>query len=502
MVSAVLVALAFSSSIAAAPPLATRQEIIDRAKPAVGYSYWWGGGCWRSDDAQHGSCSGNCPDCTHSGGYGADCSGYVFKAWQIDGASVVSACNHGPYTAASYHNNQTQWTHITRANATKADILASTTHVAILEAGDPWGTPTVLEARGCSYGVQRNTRSFGSTYNASERDNLGAPPPPPYKATLVSQTFPIASAPAIVLKEGDTLNGQFILKNDGGNAWSAQTKLAPTPRDVASPLADTTWLSTTRVVSPGAIAAGQNGTFAFALYGGVPGDHVQTFGLVQEGTTWFASSGGPSDDQLAVRVHVVPRDHAASLVSTDFPLDEEGFIVVAEGRAISGHVDVLNNGHLTWDETVRLAPTPRDEPSTIAAASWLSPSRVTSPDGTAAEGDVARFTFEIGGDDALNVGEYTQTFALVHENVTWFADAGFGPADDFLTLKVRVVPDVDLIAEGVHGAGVHGPEVKPLPPSVDSGCTQSSTSTSSTIAPLATLVIILRRSARRRRASC
>jgi hypothetical protein len=493
MVSTVLAALALTSSLTAAPPLATRQEIIDRAKPAVGYSYWWGGGCWRNDDAQHGSCSGNCPDCTHSGSYGADCSGYVFKAWQIDGASAVSACNHGPYTAASYHNNETHWSRITRANAKKADILASTTHVVILETGDPWGTPTVLEARGCSYGVQRNTRSFGSTYNASQRDNLGAPPPPPYKATFVSQTFPVASAAPIVLKEGDTLTGQFIMKNDGANAWTAQTKLAPTPRDVASPLADASWLSPTRIVSPGAVAAGQSGTFAFTIYGGVPGEHVQTFGLVQEGTTWFANSGGPSDDQLAIRVLVQPRDHAATALTNGFALDDDGFIVVAEGRTVTGQLDVRNDGHVTWDDSVRLAPTPRDVASSIAAPSWLSPSRVTSPDGDVAEGEVAHFTFEIAG-NAL--GEHVQTFGLVHENVTWFADAGFGPSDDFVTLQVRVVPAQDLVADAVHAGLVNRPAQAPLPPSVETGCAQT---TATSLVPFGALscLIILLHSARR-----
>jgi MYXO-CTERM domain-containing protein len=512
MVTALLLAL----SVSATPPAASREDIINRAKPAVGYSYWWGGGCWQADGGgNHGSCVGNCPDCTHSGTYGADCSGYVFKAWQIDGASNVSSCNHGPYTASSYHNNETHWTHINRANAKPADILASTTHVVLIQSGDPWGTPQIMEARGCSYGIQRNVRSLGSTYNASVRDNLVAAQPPAYKATYVNQSFPYASQPAIEMKEGETLDGFFDLKNEGTATWNANTKLAPTPRDQPSPLADASWLSPTRIVSPGSVAPGQVGHFAVRIHAGAPGDHWQTFGLVQEGVTWFAQQGGPPDTQLAIKVRVTPRDHAATLVSDAFEKDADGFVVVELGSTVTGSVDIRNDGHVTWDGAVKLAPTPRDQASPIAATSWLSPTRVATADATTPEGQVARFTFEVAGNA---VGETTQAFGLVHEAVTWFADAGFGPADGFFTLKVRVVeppppPPPDEVdpgedhgsdsgdggnipddGEGQTGGGGKLGAARAAGPSVEGGCSQTSTgSVATSWALLGALAALLRR---------
>ncbi len=68
MIKQILTLLTLSSlifllapSAMAAPEPMSRQEILDLASSAVGYSYWWGKGCWRSDGADRGSCSGSCP---------------------------------------------------------------------------------------------------------------------------------------------------------------------------------------------------------------------------------------------------------------------------------------------------------------------------------------------------------------------------------------------------------------------------------------------------------
>lgn len=493
MVSTLLVTLA----LAAAPPEMTREQIVQRGRTGVGYSYWWGGGCWQSDGGgNHGSCSGNCPSCTHSGTYGADCSGFVFKAWKVDG-DPLSTCDHGPYTAESFRNSGAWWSRVTRADAQPADALASTTHVVMLDHGDPWGTPTILEARGCSYGIQRNTRSLGSEYLASKRANLGAPTPPAWRATYVEQSFPYASEPAIELLEGEELDGFFELRNDGAETWTNDTKLAPTPRDQASLLADATWLSPTRIVSSGAVAPGAVGHFPVRITANAPGEHLQTFGLVQEGVAWFSQSGGPPDTQLAILVHVTPRDHAGTRTAMGFPLAADGAVVVELGGTVLGFIDVRNDGHVTWDGSVRLAPTPRDQPSALAAPSWLSPTRVATPDEVTPEGGVARFTFEITG---AALGRATQTFALVHEGVTWFADAGFGPADDFVTLTVRVIEpggdDEDADDDDTNGHDDDGearPDAEPLRlrPSVSAATCGSAPA--SPLVALALLALVRRR---------
>src|SRR5262245_25174724 len=45
---------------------------ISRARSGVGFSYHWGGGCWDPASSHHGACYGNCPNCSHSGTWGAD----------------------------------------------------------------------------------------------------------------------------------------------------------------------------------------------------------------------------------------------------------------------------------------------------------------------------------------------------------------------------------------------------------------------------------------------
>ena len=163
--------------LSASPPPSTRQELIDRATPAVGYSYWWGHGCWRTDGQQKGSCSGSCPNCSHSGHYGADCSGFVAKVWQVPSASDVTDDAH-PYSTRNFRYDETYWTRIDRANAQMGDALvhrnSSDTggHIVLFERGDPWGDMWTYEARGCSYGIVHNLRGLGSTYVAIQRDNL------------------------------------------------------------------------------------------------------------------------------------------------------------------------------------------------------------------------------------------------------------------------------------------------------------------------------------------
>ncbi len=164
-----------------------RDEAITRAEGATrgasgtsstapkGFSYWWGGGAW-SVGAAAGSCSGSCPDCTHSGSYGADCSGLVAKVWVVPSTNTVVSTNSHPYSTYDFYhtNGGGQWFDITRDSSVKADALVyrSSTgsgHIVIYEAGDAWGTPQVHECRGCSTGCVRNSRSIGTEYKAIRR---------------------------------------------------------------------------------------------------------------------------------------------------------------------------------------------------------------------------------------------------------------------------------------------------------------------------------------------
>lgn len=131
---------------------------------------------------------------------------------------------------------------------------------------------------------------------------------PGYAAEYVAQSFPPASQPAVEVEVGACIDAWIDLKNTGDQVWNGDTKLTPTPRDVESPLYADSWLSPTRITAPdGEVAPGGVGHFAFKLCASAPGEVFQTFGLVQEGVTWFADDGGPPDTQLEVRIlGVVP----------------------------------------------------------------------------------------------------------------------------------------------------------------------------------------------------
>jgi hypothetical protein len=170
------IAIAMGGDLAQASPAAmTRDEIIGRAKLAVGYSYWWGHGRWRTDGKSHGSCSGSCPSCSHSGSYGADCSGLVAKAWAVPSPIAVTTDAH-PYSTVDFKNGSQHWSNISRSSVKKADAFVYNTgshgHTFLFEKGDPWGSPWVYECSGCAIGCLHHVRSVSSIYAARRRDNV------------------------------------------------------------------------------------------------------------------------------------------------------------------------------------------------------------------------------------------------------------------------------------------------------------------------------------------
>ena len=148
---------------------------VARARASRGFSYWWGGGAWLAGGAtasNKGRCSGSCPSCSHSGRYGADCSGMVGKAWQF-GVKTLSVNSH-PYSTASFVRDVAgKWRTVSRGGLRKADALVYNSggggHIVLWEKGNGWGQSTVYECKGCSYGCVYNTRSFSSAYKGIRR---------------------------------------------------------------------------------------------------------------------------------------------------------------------------------------------------------------------------------------------------------------------------------------------------------------------------------------------
>jgi hypothetical protein len=174
--SIVVLLTAFPLLLWAAPPQMTREEIIDLAESGVGYSYWWGHGRWREDGAQTGSCSGSCPNCTHSGSYGADCSGFAAKVWQVPEASDVSVDLH-PYSTWNFYHESTHWYRISRSELEEGDALVRRSsrggHIMIFAGRNERGYQ-VYECNSCRRGCIFQTRTtLGSEYVAIRRRDIG-----------------------------------------------------------------------------------------------------------------------------------------------------------------------------------------------------------------------------------------------------------------------------------------------------------------------------------------
>ncbi len=132
---------------------------------------------------------------------------------------------------------------------------------------------------------------------------------PAYAAQFVRQSYPASQVGAVELQLGQSVDGFFEMKNVGTATWQpASTRIVPTPRDVKSPLQATNWISANRISAVLATTPpGATGRWNVRLTGNSLGDFEQTFGFVDELKAWFADQGGPPENFLRVKVHVVPR---------------------------------------------------------------------------------------------------------------------------------------------------------------------------------------------------
>lgn len=274
----------------------------------------------------------------------------------------------------------------------------------------------------------------------------------PYAASYVSQSWPLAST-AMPMFAGQTIAASITLKNTGTKTWDSNTKLGTTqPRDRASPFADSSWLASNRAAHvSGTVPPG--GTFKFSFNFHAPakaGTYNEYFDLVQEGVAWFSDpgQGGPPDNQIQAQIVVTLPKYSADFVAQSFPAANQTPLTIGVGQATEAWIDLKNVGSETWKAGVtKLAPTPRDQASPLATSEWLSPTRVSTVSADVPPGQVGRFMIPL---DVATAGDYTQTFGLVDEGVTWFADAanGGGPADNFLKLHVVVTDQPQDLPDG------------------------------------------------------
>lgn len=143
--------------------------------------YEWGGGCWNDNNTDD---TPNKPD---SGGEGPDCSGLVFKTWELLNSYGASGFRwysrmqdvHGPYVAADFHSPGSTVPFVRvpdptdRSKTQYMDVFASTYHVGILytDANPSANTDYILEALGDASGTGRWQESYryNSAFQAAAR---------------------------------------------------------------------------------------------------------------------------------------------------------------------------------------------------------------------------------------------------------------------------------------------------------------------------------------------
>lgn len=179
---------------------------------------------------------------------------------------------------------------------------------------DPWistvtryynGCPTTGSCWPTRYASYRNHTE--DTYNEMGADFwVVGTPATVWSAAYVAQSFPLAAVP-FPIEAGMEVAGYVEMRNTGTDTWRPGMTFLGTssPRDVASPIAGSDWISSNRAASiDHDVAPGATGRFNFSVRApATPGDYPQYFNLVQEGVAWFSA---PGDMTLQVRVTSTP----------------------------------------------------------------------------------------------------------------------------------------------------------------------------------------------------
>jgi hypothetical protein len=305
------------ASVVASTESMERSDIIALAKSGVGYSYHWGHGCWLTTGKDHGSCSGSCPSCTHSGTYGADCSGFAAKVWQVPTPSPVSKDEH-PYSTYNFRYNTSHWSQLSSRSSLKSgDAMVYNTgsegHIYIYEKGDAWGSHWAWECKGCVPGCVHDLRTSSGSYKPIRRASVtDTPVVPALDATFVGQgsDLPVDTTKKAYFKActDQKFHFWFELRNTGSAAWldetagksSGQSVRLGVPGDVADPMVGTARISLNENANNDVKPAGgdcndKSGcqrtrftkTGIAASAPSKPGIYKTTWRLVDEGRAWF-----------------------------------------------------------------------------------------------------------------------------------------------------------------------------------------------------------------------
>jgi hypothetical protein len=169
----------------------TRSDARAYGEIAAEEGYNWGGGCWNNNDRD--DTPGG--DENRAGDEGPDCSGLVFKTWDLKnsyGAAGFQRWNklqniHGPYSSYDFHSPTAGGPFKKLANKSRdttqfMDAFAKQGHIGLLDtsANPTANTDWILEAVGFvdpPVGINEKGYRYDSSYRAIARKQWKSEPP-------------------------------------------------------------------------------------------------------------------------------------------------------------------------------------------------------------------------------------------------------------------------------------------------------------------------------------
>lgn len=221
------------------------------------------------------------------------------------------------------------------------------------------------------------------------------------------------------------------LRNTGNMPWLGANSTTQNPfrlgtfrpADRASSFYHSTWISANRVAAleQTQVNPGEVGRFSFLIRATKPGVYREYFNPVLEYKKWLPDLG----IYWEVTVNASGIDQSPAHYQAEIT-DKSADLSLAPGQMAFVSVTLRNSGMATWNTnhnggygTVKLGTAnPYDHSSLLVTDGWISPNRaigtgfVVSPSGTMTLGFNVRAP--------SSPGNYSETFRLVAEYITWF----------------------------------------------------------------------------------
>ena len=187
---------------------------------------------------------------------------------------------------------------------------------------------------------------------------------PRFQAEVEAASFPINGSLEVPI--GQPVDLWVDLRNVGSDAWSpSTTRLAPLPRDVASPVQSDDWLSTGRILGvPDAVAPDSSIRLAFTVVVTEPGPVDLSLAMVEEGRAWFADrpfGGGFAEGDLTVELVGVQGGSSGGGFDSGSSADSGGHDSGGQGSG--------NNGGLDYEDPPGSVPRSVPPPETKSGCS-------------------------------------------------------------------------------------------------------------------------------------